>query len=82
MKEMLNNNMKFNIVFTVGDPNGMQSLGFPADYDEEEFDFAEYEDDEDDEDDYDEDDEDEEEEDEKKETDAEKKKRIGQRREN
>ena len=74
MKEMLNNNMKFNIVFTVGDPNGMQSLGFPTDYDEEEFDFAEYEDDEDDDEDY--DDDDEEEEDEKKETDAEKKKRI------
>ena len=76
MKEMLNNNMKFNIVFTVGDPNGMQSLGFPADYDEEEFDFAEYEDDEDDEDESDEDEEEEDEEDEKKETDAEKKKRI------
>tara|TARA_B100001093_G_scaffold512045_1_gene581176 strand:+ start:5683 stop:8049 length:2367 start_codon:yes stop_codon:yes gene_type:complete len=74
MKEMLNNNMKFNIVFTVGDPNSMQSLGFPTDYDEEEFDFAEYEDDEEDEDeDYEEDDEEEEDE---KETDAEKKKRI------
>ena len=73
MKEMLNNNMKFNIVFTVGDPNGMQSLGFPADYDEEEYDFAEYEEDDEDEDEEEDDDYGEEE---KQETDSDKKKRI------
>ena len=78
MKEMLNNNMKFNIVFTVGDPGGMPSLGFPDDYDEEEFDFDEYdeEEDEEDEDEEEEEDDDEEEEIKKKETDKQKKQRI------
>ena len=40
MKEMLNNNMKFNIIFTVGEP-GMRAMEFAEDYEEEEYDFDE-----------------------------------------
>ena len=40
MKEMLNNNMKFNIVFTVGGEGGMSSMQFGEDYEEEEYDFG------------------------------------------
>lgn len=50
MREMLNNNMKFNIVFTVNDKNPMFDL------DNEEFDYYEEETDDETEDDYDEDD--------------------------
>ena len=43
MKELLNNNMKFNIIFTVGDPGmqPMQSMDFDEDYEEEEFESGE-----------------------------------------
>merc|ERR1711934_91272 len=40
MKEMLNNNMKFNIIFTVGEP-GLGAMGFPDDYEEEDYEFEE-----------------------------------------
>ena len=42
MKDMLNNNMKFNIIFTVGEP-GMRAMEFPEDYEEDEYDFDEEE---------------------------------------
>ena len=43
MKEMLNNNMKFNIIFTVGEPGmmGGRAMEFADDYEEEEYDFDE-----------------------------------------
>jgi len=50
MKEMLNNNMKFNIIFTVGEPGmmGGRAMEFDEDYEEEEYDFdEEYSEDED-----------------------------------
>jgi ATP-dependent Lon protease len=59
MKEMLNNNMKFNIVFTVGGDPGMQSMQFAEDYDEQEYDYED-DDEDDDEDEHEEDDEDDE----------------------
>jgi len=37
---MLNNNMKFNIIFTVGDPN-MSAMEFDEDYEEEEYENSE-----------------------------------------
>jgi hypothetical protein len=66
MKDMLNNNMKFNIIFTVGEP-GMRAMEFPEDYEEDEYDFEEEEDDEE---------ESEEEEDEKEDKDEKLKKKI------
>ena len=86
MKEMLNNNMKFNIIFTVGEP-GLGAMGFPDDYEEEDYEFEEIEDDEDE--DYDEEEEEQEDEEEeedemenknKKETDEEKMKRLSKKR--
>ena len=64
MKEMLNNNMKFNIIFTVGEP-GLGAMGFPDDYEEEDYEFEEIEDEEEDYDEEEEEQEDEEEEEER-----------------
>ena len=73
MKEMLNNNMKFNIIFTVGEPGmmGHSAMDFDEDYDEYEF-----EDDEDEDEDGEDDDEYEEEDEEEQESDKSKKERI------
>ena len=71
MKEMLHNNMKFNIVFTVGEPGmmgGYSAMDFDEDYEEDEYDFDEESEEEEDE--------EEEEEEEEEETDEAKKKRI------
>ena len=61
MKEMLNNNMKFNIIFTVGEPGmmGHSAMDFDEDYDEYEFEDDEDEEEEEDDDEYEEEDEEE-----------------------
>ena len=60
MKEMLNNNMKFNIIFTVGEP-GMGAMEFPEDYEEDEYYFDDDEDEDEEEEEEEEDDEEEDE---------------------
>ena len=78
MKEILSNNMKFNIIFTVGEP-GLGAMGFPDDYEEEDYEFEEIEDDDEEEEEEDEEEEEEDEEVKTKESDKEKYERLSKR---